>query len=535
MNLNIRPKNLAIIAFLFLLALFFRLHHIEFGLPHSFHADEPEIAELAIKYTYEARDILENGNYYKLIPVSFVYGTFPIYLLTAAVMLFSKTANLLSIGFDKTTLFVYQRVLVSLFSFTIVPIGALLYQKLFKDRFGTLLTIIFLGLNWKLIVHAHYVNPDIILTTLFILSCLCLFHYQKDYQQNIQGTKVVVLTALAFGLAVGTKITALLSLPFFLYVFFWQKDWKSALGFLLVTLAVFLTTNPFSLIFSDQFAYRIFEMAGKEAGMVFDSVDSNPFKYVLALGFITTPVILTFSLYRKSSLLRLSSKSDEKNRPFHIFLMGSVVIYLIFFSLGGRRVDRWLLPILPIVIIYASYGISQLRKRVKAPYFNLLLLFTLTSCFFYPLLLLRQFRRYTPKSEAYLWLKENTKEITRKLVITEEGLDPMNKLKFSKVHQVNVYTTEGAKYDFPEDPAFYHYIVLSSKPMQNFKREEVKKAYPLYVQKWEEFENEILHSGNYKLIKFYVLPKPNLVQLSDVYIYENSNPLPITANQLKPL
>jgi len=35
--------------------LYFRLHAINFGLPHCFHADEPEIVELAVKYTYQIR------------------------------------------------------------------------------------------------------------------------------------------------------------------------------------------------------------------------------------------------------------------------------------------------------------------------------------------------------------------------------------------------------------------------------------------------------------------------------------------------
>jgi hypothetical protein len=101
-----------------LLAIFFRLWHVDFGLPHSFYADEPEIAELAIKYTYEFRDIFINHNYYKLIPVNFVYGTFPAYMFTAATMVFSKSLNLLSITFTKTTLYIFMRTVNSLaFSF----------------------------------------------------------------------------------------------------------------------------------------------------------------------------------------------------------------------------------------------------------------------------------------------------------------------------------------------------------------------------------------------------------------------------------
>ena len=68
-NKILSPALVAICA----LGLFFRLYHIEFGLPHSFYADEPEIAEPAIKYTYEFKDVVTNNNFYKLIPVSFVY------------------------------------------------------------------------------------------------------------------------------------------------------------------------------------------------------------------------------------------------------------------------------------------------------------------------------------------------------------------------------------------------------------------------------------------------------------------------------
>ena len=93
-----------------LLGLYFRLHAINFGLPHCFHADEPEIVELAVKYTYQIRSILKERDFYKLIPISFVYGMFPTYLLTFATMAFSRIANLLTINFDKQAIYVFLRI-----------------------------------------------------------------------------------------------------------------------------------------------------------------------------------------------------------------------------------------------------------------------------------------------------------------------------------------------------------------------------------------------------------------------------------------
>src|SRR3989344_6026112 len=152
------------------IGMLFRLYHIEFGLPHSFHADEPEVTEPAIKYTYEFFNIIKNNDWYKLIPVSFVYGTFPVYIFTAFTMSFSKTLNILNVPFDKTSIFIYLRVVNSLISFLIVPMGAILYSKLFKDKLGVVITALLLAINWKLIALSHYVNNDTILTLLILIS-----------------------------------------------------------------------------------------------------------------------------------------------------------------------------------------------------------------------------------------------------------------------------------------------------------------------------------------------------------------------------
>ena len=147
-----------------------RLYHINMGLPHSLIADEPEIGEFAVKYTYEIRDIVGNNNWYKLIPVSYVYGTLPVYINSAFTMIFSKSAGLLGISFDKTDIYTFLRIMNSLVSLAIIPAGAFLYKKIFKDSFGTLVTFFLLAFNWKLIVHSHYLNVDILVSLLLTLA-----------------------------------------------------------------------------------------------------------------------------------------------------------------------------------------------------------------------------------------------------------------------------------------------------------------------------------------------------------------------------
>jgi len=519
MNQKRNYKTILIILATILIGFAFRIYHIEFGLPHSFHADEPEIAELAIKYTYEFRDIISQKNYYKLIPISFVYGTFPTYMLTAATMLFSKTNNVLNIPFDKTTVYIFLRTLVSLSTLLMIPAGALLAQKFLKNKLTAYITAFLIALNWKLIVHAHYVNADIILTTLVLLAFFTFYlYYQKD-----QDTLYTTLTGILFGLAVGTKITALISLPLFLYVFIIKKSYREMFAFIFIIFGTFAITNPFSFLFANSFAFRIYEMFSKEAGMVFDSVDHNPLKYLNASVLMTTLPVFVFSLYGIFQRFKRkdTAESDNTDKTFDKFLLGNILLYLFFYSIQSRRVDRWLLPILPIILIYAAYGIAIIKQKISKTWFYLLAFLALASYVMFPALLLFQFQKHTPKSEAYLWMKENVPPQSSKLIYTEEGLDPMNKLLGERVIQYEVYTSENAQFFVPEKPDGWEYIVLSSRPMQNFKKPEVAAKYPFYVDKWNNFEQQVLDPNNFELIKEFTLPKPNLVDLSDVYIYKN--------------
>ena len=200
-----------------------------------------------------------------------------------------------------------------------------------------------------------------------------------------------------------------------------------------------------------------------------------------------------------------------------------VLIYLVFYSLQARRVDRWLLPILPVVILFSSYGVSRLREYLSKPMMRGLLVVVLSYTLFFSGLLVFQFQKDTPKSAAYTWMQENLDPAANKLVYTEEGLDPVNKLPGARVIRYNVYESENAQYFLPENPEGYHYVILSSRPMSNFKRKEVSSKYPFYAERWEAFENTVTDSENFKLLKSFTLPKPNLIPLSDVFIYENQN------------
>ncbi len=497
------------------LGLWFNLYHIEFGLPHSFHADEPEIIELAIKYTFDLKDILANTELYRLTPISYVYGSFPVYLFTIATVVYSKLNSVLGLVFSKMDIYVFLRSLTALITVTLVPIGILTYQNLFPRSttkyLGGVLFALFCALNWKLIVHAHYVNADILITVLLSASYLCFIKY-LDKEDD---TLFTVLTGIFFGLAVGTKVTVLITLPIYLYLFIKKGHVRNMFAFLFVIFGVFIVTNPFSFVFANDFAFRVLQLSVKENGLVFDSVDFGIFKYVFGLSSILTPTFLLLSL-----LGVYISLKEKVNSSKHLFFLLHLAVYIIFFSIGSRRVDRWLLPIIPVFIMYGVYSLEWLIYTNKKFVYIPLVVIVLVNYLYFPMLLLTQFNEQTPKSAAYLWMRDNLTPASNKLVITEEGLDPMNKLLSSYVLKYEVYEAENAQFRMPENPLGYDYVVLSSRPMQNFKRPEVANKFPFYNEAWTNFENTVLDPAHFTMIRSFELPKPNLIDVSDVYIFE---------------
>ena len=498
------------------LGLFFRLYHIEFGLPHSFHADEPEITEPAIKYTYEFFNIIKNNDWHKLIPVSFVYGTFPVYFFTVFTMTFSKSLNLLNAAFNKTDIFIFLRVINSFVSFLIVPLGVFLYSKFFKDKLGTLITALLLAFNWKLIALSHYVNSDIILALLILSSVYLLCRYWE----RERDTKYTVLSGVVFGLAIGTKITALISLPVLALPFILKKDYKSLLGFLLVSLGAFAASNPFSIILAGDFKNRLFEMLYREGGLVFDSADYSKTKYIASLISLETTGVFLASI--SGGVIAI-----KKRNKFAYLMLLNIIIYLVFFSIQSRRVDRWLTPVLPFCLIFSAYFFSWVAQNLKLQSKLILGVFILFSgiifshYFYFALFLSSQYQKDTPKSAAYLWLRNKVEITDSVLAITEEGLDPINKIPGATVIQFNVYEADNAQYVYPPDPQLFKYIVIASKPMTYYKNEVVKQKYPFYFERWRGFENSLLNTKQFELIKEFTLAKPNLAQLSDVYIFNN--------------
>jgi len=508
-------KLFLVLLVILIVGLILRLSHINFGLPLTYFIDETDRSDPAVSYVLNYKTAIQNKDINFFKPTSYIKGTFNTYFIALSVIVFNELASLFGVVFNQFNYVVEMRIITALVSMLIPVITGFIHFLLFKDKKGLVLSVFLTTLNWKLINHSIYINQDIFLTFCVMLSYLFLLLY-FNYENRKKSLLLIYLSGAAFGLAFGTKVTALIAFPVFGLLFISRKNWKGIVLFGLAALISFIITNPFSLIAFNDFITRIFEMSSREGGVVFGSVDLNPFKYIINLNHMLTLPILLISLYGAYISYK---KANEKF--FHLFLFFNVLTYVLFFSLASRNSERYLLPTLPVIIIYASYGISYLYNHIEInKYLALAILVLVTGYYLYfPLSLFLQLTHNKPRVDAYYWMKQQASD-SKILVYTEDGRDPFSSIKGADVTVFSVYVSSGAQYVMPKDPMQYEYVVLSSKPMEDFKRDYVVKTYPEYSTNWKNFENLVTASGKFKLVKEFRTTNLNLLYFSDIAIYK---------------
>lgn len=277
-------------------------------------------------------------------------------------------------------------------------------------------------------------------------------------------------------------------------------------------------------------------MKSREAGAVLSSVNTSPLKYVSAIiSILSIPATIIFfiSLF----IVFKEDIKDEKERYLeHVLLIGNIFIYLVFFSLNKRLVDRWILPIIPLTVIYISYGIFKFGDIFKSNKCRFLITATslasvLSICIYNSFIIYSQLIQGDTKGRAYIWTKEYLKnEKSHVLVYTNKGRDPFHNLKGVDVILFQVYESKEAFNFYPEDPYKYDLIVIYSTMRRNFNNKYVIQNYPEYFKKWSNFMLELEDRGNFYLISNFKSVKPDLFNVSDIEIYKKISDKEFLAN-----
>lgn len=212
-------------------------------------------------------------------------------------------------------------------------------------------------------VHAYYSAKalnDSVAVLLLILSAL---FYWKAIQQKEKTAFPLLMAGLLFGLSLLTRYTMVVMLPaFFLHwVYVHRHDWKKV-EFGVFFLFFFLTLLPWFIYgiayYSDPLGWFWHgALLGNQWG-------GHQAFYHLAIRFIETFGFLA-PLGLAGFVLLAREKSNEpiEKRPVVFLLL--FLLFFIFHSIYSHKEDRFLLPLLPLVSIFAAVAINRIQSFWK--------------------------------------------------------------------------------------------------------------------------------------------------------------------------
>jgi len=277
-----------------------------------------------------------------------------------------------------------QKLPIALVTSLFVVFVYLSVKKLFDEK-AAFLAAVLLALEPFFLAHSRVFHLDALLTVCMCSSVLMLLLYLQE-----RNRRWLVFSGILGGLALLTKSTALFLVPFGFLVFF--LDWffsyrrdgacpvstaiRPTLFWFLIVTITFVAVWPSMWVQPLNTLKLYFSGITTEATAVdphitnpahfavsthtiFGQQTYNPgwYYYPLVLAFRLSPVVFVFGLVEVFWGVWEFWKKRKLTSTF--FLILYVLSFLILLSVPAKKLDRYILPILPFFCILAAYGLIK--------------------------------------------------------------------------------------------------------------------------------------------------------------------------------
>lgn len=336
-----------------LLGLGLRLVGIDFGLPMHFHPDEPSQVETALDLFYQE----------DLNPHFFNYPTFHIYLLYLINWPFMKLSW--AFPFGQEHFYLLGRLVSAVMGFLTLGLCYLMGQKATGKPLIGLGACLLLAIFPLHVINSHYATVDVALTFWVSLACLCLLWLGE------RGGLAPYLTAgLLMGLATSTKYNGAILLMAFLTAHVLRPEpfkgpslLKVSYGIVAMVVA-FMVTSPYVLLdyssFLRDFSYEVSHMRSGH-GVAF--IDSSP-------GWLhhltTLRADMGLGLLALAAFGMVLGLVERSSRMATLILLSWLLPYYLVIGSWQTKFDRYLLPLLPHLCIFAAMGDLHLSQRLSS-------------------------------------------------------------------------------------------------------------------------------------------------------------------------
>ena len=378
-----------LLTLLLFVALTLRLYGVEWDQGGLYHPDERQILMTASRLELPADfDEFLDPDKSPLNPHFFAYGSMPMYVLEGTTAVWE---NLTDSQADLTTRANIGRVISSIADTVTILLVFLLGRRLYNERVGLLAAMLtaFTVLHVQL---AHFFTVDTPLTTLTIAT----LYFSARLMQSGR-LRDGMLAGLFLGLTVATKTSAAplaLAVLFAWVVYYGRRpgtededgpvtmsatDMPTAIIGALTSGAVaaitFAVTQPYFLLDFESFRNGVFEQAQMARGVLDwpftrQFIGTTPFWFhiqQLAVWGMGLPL----GIAAWGGFALAVWRGARRRRAADLLLLSWVVVYLLLTAGLQVKFMRYMLPITPILALFAAVALLELRRFTSARLFRI--------------------------------------------------------------------------------------------------------------------------------------------------------------------
>ncbi len=395
-----------------LIGAFFRFYNLNWDKGFIFHPDEENIAN----------SVSQIKLFSQLNPHFFAYGGFSIYLYKIFAVFISFLTGNNSWQYSLSKIILIGRYFSAFFStLTIIFIYAL-SAKLFSRRVG-LLAAFLSAFTVGFIQQAHFATTESLLIMLSVLLCFLSLRLLET-----SALKYYIYCAVILGISIAVKITGLsfAVFPFLAHFLSLRLGHKNILKranylliFIVLTVIVSIFFSPFSILDWRDFIASLKYESSVATGLIkvfytlqFKGTDIYLFQlknFFWQMGIFSIVGIIGFIyLVYKAIIFR--------NKRYSLFL-SFPLIYFLYVGSWYAKFIRYMVPVIPFLIITGVYILDLFyRRNKKVGLFLIILICTLTL--FWAMAFFSIYQRPQTRIEASKWIYKNIKPGAR--ILTEK-------------------------------------------------------------------------------------------------------------------
>ncbi len=339
-----------------------RLWHIGWGLPDLYEEATPLVKSWKM-WNWGAQGFEFNPHFFNYPALTF-YLNFLLQALEFAFgYLFGFYRNLQSFGADLSSIVVPSRLLTAAFDVGTIYCTYLLAKKVAGEP-AALIAAALVALNPLHIEQAHYITVDTPLTFFVVLALLNI-----DRAIGSSDRKTYLAAGLSIGLAAATKYTGALLLPVLVILQMLSSDsvdkamrsLKEGNLWLAIGSAVglFLLINPFIILSYDEFvrdfSFEQYHVSYGHLGLDPGQSTIDYYFFNVLLKNFGWPMFLLLGLTLVMLIVR--------KKRHHLAMLVFPFLYIVIISSWQMRASRYMLPMIPALLIVCAHGLTLFRER----------------------------------------------------------------------------------------------------------------------------------------------------------------------------